>query len=236
MDMFDVKRRDYPKVDRFSDRNAKPFGGPSEKSDFEGNRRKSLNKYQRVIERDWKAEGSLHDPETGKEMFQPNYDSAWHAITSDKISRDAKKKPTNVMTAKTTTFTKPVEEGKNQILRFDQFVNENFDNTEFENQDDSLEPEYMQTEEVDDQVENSDEPLDLGYEVDEEQLEQVIEEHGDDFNELIDKIIEQFEGIERKEACDLICAAFEKLCNTEEDDSQEDGFGGDDDESTEEGA
>lgn len=218
MDMFDVKRRDYPKIDRFADRNAPPFGGPKEKVDFEGNKRKSLNKYQRVVNRDWKTEGSLHNPETGEEMFQPNYDSAWNAITKDKISRDANKKPTKVMTAKSTFFTKPVEE--NKIMRFEQFVNENFENPTVGNEDEEMQPEYMQNEEVDDQVDLED-SIDSGYEVDEEQLEQLMEEYGDNLNELLDKIIEEME-IERKEAGELLAAAFEKLCNEEAEEEAED--------------
>jgi hypothetical protein len=229
MDIFDVKRRDFPKLDRFAGRNAKPFGGPGEKEDFQGNKRKSLNKYQRVIERDWKTEGSLHNPVTGEEMFQPNYDSAWHAVTSDKVSRDAKKKPTDVMTAKATIFTQPVEE--NKIMRFEQFVNENFENPEIGNEEESMQPEYMQTEEVDDQV-NLEDEIDSGYEVDEEQLEQLMEEYGDDLNELLDKIVTEME-IEKEEAGELLAAAFEKICKEEETEETGEETG---DESTEEGA
>jgi hypothetical protein len=212
MDMFDVKRFDRFTLDRYTDVKKPPFGGPNEKEEFVGNKRKSLNKYQRVIERNRKTEGDLHDPTTGKEMFQHNYDSAWHAVTSDKISRDAKKKPTDIMTAKPTIFTQQVEEGK--IMRFEQFVNEGFDNPEgFEEQQD-----FMQTEGEEEvpNIENED-PVDLGYEVDEEQLEKLMEEYGDDLNELIDKITEEME-IEKEAVSDLLCAAIEKICKPEDED------------------
>lgn len=224
MDMFDVKRRDFPKTEKFTDLNQPPFGGPNENVKFEGNKRKSLNKYQRVIERDHKTEGGLHNPATGEKMFQPNYDSAWNAVTQDRASRDANKKPTEIMKAKPTIFTSKVDEQKKdgQIMRFDQFVNENFGNPEMEEE---TQPEYMQTEEENplDDINNTEEPLDNGYEVDEEQLEQLMEEYGDDLGELIDKIVEGME-IEKEEASDLLCAAIEKICKTpdeETDDSLE---------------
>jgi hypothetical protein len=205
-----------------------------EKTVFQGNKRKSLDKYQRVVERDWKAEGSLHDPTTGEEMFQPNYDSAWHAVTSDKISRDAKKKPTDVMTAKSTFFTQPVEE--NKIMRFEQYVNENFENPQIGNEEDSMQPEYMQTEEADDQA-NLEDTIDSGYEVDEEQLEQLIEEYGDELAELLDKIVTDLE-IEKAEAGELLAAAFEKISKEEEEPEENTEDTGEDasEEPTEEGA
>jgi len=69
MDMFDVKRRDFPKTSKFTDINQPPFGGPNENEPYKGNKRKSLNKYQRIIERDHKTEGALTNPVTGEEMF-----------------------------------------------------------------------------------------------------------------------------------------------------------------------
>lgn len=213
MDIFDVKRRDNPPMDKHMNPKAPPFGGPSEKSDFHGNKRKMLNKYQREITRNRDFEGNLHDPSTGEEMNQHNYDSAWAAITRDKISRDAKKKPTNIMYAKQTTFTSPIEEGT--VMRFDQFVSENYDpmtgQSTFEAED--------QTEDL-----SSPEPDDdtnyLGYEVDEEQLEKVMDEYGDDLNELIDKIAEELE-VEKEAVCDLLCAAIEKICNPEDEELKE---------------
>lgn len=230
MDMFNVKRFDRFTLDRYMDLKQPPFGGPNEKADFEGNKRKSLNKYQRVIERDRAAEGSLHRPDNGEEMFQPNYDSAWRAITSDKISRDAKKKPTEIMSAKPTIATTPVEEGK--IMRFEQFVNEGFDNPDFQ----SEEPEYMQNEgEEDIELLDNDEPVDSGYEVDEEQLEQLIEEYGDDLNELIDKIVEEME-VEKEAVSDLLCAAIEKLCKEDDEEVVDDDSVIEDEPTEEEGA
>lgn len=223
MDMFDVKRRDFPKTEKFTDIDKPPFGGPNENEPFDGNKRKSLNKYQRTIERDHKTEGSLTNPVTGEEMFQPNYDSAWNAVLQDRPNRDANKKPTEIMTAKPTIATVPVnetqEEGK--IMRFDQFVNENFGNPEMEEE---TQPEYMQNEEENpmDDPENLEEPLDTGYEVDEEQLEALMDEYGDDLGELVDKIVEGME-IEKDAASDLICAAIEKICKTEDEEETPEG-------------
>ena len=219
--MFDVSRRDFPKTSKFTDINQPPFGGPNENEPFEGNRRKSLNKYQRVIERDRKTEGALTNPTTGEEMFQPNYDSSWNAVTQDRVSRDAKKKPTEIMKAKPTIFTQNVNEQNQEpkIMRFDEFVNENFGNPELE---DETQPEYMQTEEENplEDPESMEDPLDNGYEVDEEQLEALMEEYGDDLTELVDKIAEGME-IEKDAASDLICAAIEKICKTEDEENPE---------------
>ena len=213
MDMFDVNRRDNPQMDQYMDPKKPPFGGPKEKSDFEGNKRKSLNKYQRIVQRNRDFEGNLHDPQTGEEMNQPNYDTTWKAVTRDRVSRDAKKKPTEVMYAKPTIATEPVEEGK--IMRFEQFVNENFDEMN-QMPNEAEEP----VDNLDGMGDNMDETPDLGYEVDEEQLEKVMDEFGDDLNELIDKIAEEME-IEKEAVCDLLCAAVEKICKPEDEEEGE---------------
>lgn len=210
MDMFDVKRRDNPSLDQHMDPNKPPFGGPKEKADFYKNKRKSLDKYQRIVKRNRDFEGRLTNPATGEEMVQPNYDSTWKAITNDKISRDAKIKPTKAMSAKNTISTEPVEEGR--ILRFEQFVNEGFEAPEA-TEDQNL----MQTEGEELDLQDTEEPTDLGYKVDEEQLEQVMEEYGDDINELIDKLVEEME-IEKEAAGALLGAAIEKICNPEDED------------------
>ena len=177
------------------------FGGPSEKEDFDKSKKKALDKYQRVVERDPNAEGG---------RFNPNYDSAWKAFSSDIVYKSAKKKPYTQMYAKPTiATTEAVEEGK--IIRYEEFVNENF-GYEFNEAEEPLE---------------NDEKVDLGYEVDEEQLEQLMEEFGDDLQEMIDSICEKME-IEKEEVCDLLCAAIEKMCGEEEEEEKE--------ESDEEGA
>ena len=201
MDMFNVKRRDNPSLDRWTNLKKPAFGGPSEKEDFDKSKKKALDKYQRVVERDPNAEGG---------RFNPNYDSAWKAFSSDIVYKSAKKKPYTQMYAKPTiATTEAVEEGK--IIRYEEFVNENF-GYEFNEAEEPLE---------------NDEKVDLGYEVDEEQLEQLMEEFGDDLQEMIDSICEKME-IEKEEVCDLLCAAIEKMCGEEEEEEKE--------ESDEEGA
>ena len=82
MDMFNVKRRDNPSMDRWTNLKKPAFGGPSEKEDFDKSKKKALDKYQRVVERDPNAEGG---------RFNPNYDSAWKAFSSDIVYKSAKK-------------------------------------------------------------------------------------------------------------------------------------------------
>jgi hypothetical protein len=204
MDIFDVKRRDHPSLDNHMDPKKPAFGGPKTAEEFAKNKRKSLDKYQRVVTRNADFEG-------GKENH--NYDTTWKAITRDRISRDAKKKPIDVMYAKQTVFTAPVEEGK--ILRFDDFVkiNEEFEgNEEFQ----PGAPALDMSNEAEEPIENE-ETTDLGYEVDEEQLEKLMDEYGDELNELIDKIIEEME-IEKEAVSDLLCVAIERICKPEDED------------------
>jgi hypothetical protein len=189
MDMFNIKRRDNPSLDRWTNLKKPAFGGPSEKEDFDKSKRKSLDGYQRIVERDPNAEGG---------RFNPNYDSAWKGFSSDIVYRTAKKKPYTQMYAKPTIATvEAVEEGK--IARYEEFVNENY-GYEFNEAEEPLE---------------NDENVELGYEVDEELLEQLTEEFGDDLQEMIDNICEKME-LEKEEVCDLLCAAIEKMCKTEE--------------------
>ena len=117
------------------------------------------------------------------------------------------------MYAKPTIATEPVEEGK--IMRFEQFVNENFDEMN-QMPNEAEEP----VDNLDGMGDNMDETPDLGYEVDEEQLEKVMDEFGDDLNELIDKIAEEME-IEKEAVCDLLCAAVEKICKPEDEEEGE---------------
>jgi hypothetical protein len=70
--------------------------------------------------------------------------------------------------------------------------------------------------EAEEPIENE-ETTDLGYEVDEEQLEKLMDEYGDELNELIDKIIEEME-IEKEAVSDLLCVAIERICKPEDED------------------
>jgi hypothetical protein len=202
MDMFNVKRRDNPSMDRWTNIKDKSFGGPSEKSDFDKSKRITLAGYQRVIDRNSDFEG-------GNGNFRHNYDPTWKAVTRDRVSRDAKKKPFEPMYAKQTIATvDAVEEGR--IVRFDQFINENFV--------------AYEAEEMDEEMPMSDNMEDEGMEpeVDQEKLEALMEEFGDDLGDMIDSIMEKMEIEEKSEVCDLLCAAIKKMCIEDEDESEED--------------
>ena len=202
MDMFNVKRRDNPSMDRWTNIKDKSFGGPSEKSDFDKSKRITLAGYQRVIDRNSDFEG-------GNGNFRHNYDPTWKAVTRDRVSRDAKKKPFEPMYAKQTIATvDAVEEGR--IVRFDQFINENFS--------------AYEAEEMDEEMPMSDNMEDEGMEpeVDQEKLEALMEEFGDDLGDMIDSIMEKMEIEEKSEVCDLLCATIKKMCSEDEDESEED--------------
>ena len=218
MEMFNVKRRDNPSMDNWSDIKKPAFGGPKEKADFDKAKKTKLKEYQRIVERNPDAEGG---------RFNPNYDSAWKGFTSDIIYRTAKKKSYEPMYAKTTiAVIDAIEEGN--IIRFEEFINENYNEDE-ENFDadgnfkDGTEPigdDGMVAEE-EDEVDTFDEfeeeeKVDLGYEVDEEQLDKLLEEFGDELQTMITNICETME-MEKSEVCDLLCAAIEKKCNEDED-------------------
>lgn len=203
MDMFNVKRRDNPSMDRYSDLKKPAFGGPTEKEDFDKSKRKSLDGYQRVIDRNADFEG-------GK--FNHNYDTTWKAVTRDLISRTAKKKPFDPMYAKPTIATvDAVEEGK--IKRFEQFVNENDGYNMFAEAEEEA-PEMEETPEEGAEVEE--------VEVDEEQLENLMADFGEDLETMIEDIAEKME-LEKEEVCDILCAAIKKMCAPaeEEEENQE---------------
>ena len=235
MEMFNVKRRDNPSMDNWSDIKKPAFGGPKEKADFDKAKKTKLKEYQRIVERNPDAEGG---------RFNPNYDSAWKGFTSDIIYRTAKKKSYEPMYAKTTiAVIDAIEEGN--IIRFEEFINENYNEDE-ENFDkdgkripskfdpNSDEPiDYL--EEDEDEVDNfnefeeEEEKVDLGYEVDEEQLDKLLEEFGDELQTMITNICETME-MEKSEVCDLLCAAIEKKCNEEDsEDNEEDSEDNEDD-------
>ena len=221
MEMFNVKRRDNPSMDNWSDIKKPAFGGPKEKADFDKAKKTKLKEYQRIVERNPDAEGG---------RFNPNYDSAWKGFTSDIIYRTAKKKSYEPMYAKTTiAVIDAIEEGN--IIRFEEFINENYNEDE-ENFDadgnpiplkfeDDTEPVGGMVAEEEDEVDTFDEfeeeeKVDLGYEVDEEQLDKLLEEFGDELHTMITNICETME-MEKSEVCDLLCAAIEKKCNEDED-------------------
>lgn len=202
--MFNVKRRDNPSMDRYSDLKKPAFGGPSEKTDFDKTKRKSLEGYQRVIDRNADFEGG---------QFNHNYDTTWKAITRDLISRTAKKKPFDPMYAKTTIATvDAVEEGK--IMRFDQFVNESEGGYNM-----FAEAEEDENPEMDNEPGMADDMPADEPEVDEEKLENLMADHGEDLEEMIDEIAEKME-IEKEEVCDLLCAAIKKLATKEEEEEE----------------
>ena len=231
MEMFNVKRRDNPSMDNWSDIKKPAFGGPKEKADFDKAKKTKLKEYQRIVERNPDAEGG---------RFNPNYDSAWKGFTSDIIYRTAKKKSYEPMYAKTTiAVIDAIEEGN--IIRFEEFINENYMSTDEDEFDENGERKKVRFKsddmnpiggmsnggmvaEEEDEVDTFDEfeeeeKVDLGYEVDEEQLDKLLEEFGDELQTMITNICETME-MEKSEVCDLLCAAIEKKCN--EEDSEED--------------
>jgi len=232
MEMFNVKRRDNPSMDNWSDIKKPAFGGPKEKADFDKAKKTKLKEYQRIVERNPDAEGG---------RFNPNYDSAWKGFTSDIIYRTAKKKSYEPMYAKTTiAVIDAIEEGN--IIRFEEFINENYEENEedfdeygnpikdkseedeesvYLEEDDDNDDDLEEIMEEEDEVDTFDEfeeeeKVDLGYEVDEEQLDKLLEEFGDELQTMITNICETME-MEKSEVCDLLCAAIEKKCNEEED-------------------
>lgn len=216
MDMFNVKRRDNPSMDRYSDLKKPAFGGPSEKTDFDKTKRKSLEGYQRVIDRNADFEGG---------QFNHNYDTTWKAITRDLISRTAKKKPFDPMYAKPTIATvDAVEEGK--IMRFDQFVNESEGGYNMFAEAEEEAPEMEQDADMPEDMPENDEP-----EVDEEKLEDLMADHGEALEEMIEEIAEKME-IEKDEVCDLLCAAIKKI--TAEEEGEDEGEEGAEEEGAEE--
>lgn len=239
MEMFNVKRRDNPSMDNWSDIKKPAFGGPNEKADFNKSKNTKLKEYQRIVERNPDAEGG---------RFNPNYDSAWKGFTSDIIYRTAKKKSYEPMYATPTiAVINAIEEGN--IIRFEEFINEDRSNQEeFDefgnpiiNDEDEV---YLEEDDNADDLENDmsmmaeedevdtfdefeeEEKVDLGYEVDEEQLDKLLEEFGDELHTMITNICETME-MEKSEVCDLLCAAIEKKCN--EEDLEDDGEDTEDD-------
>lgn len=218
MEMFNVKRRDNPSMDNWSDIKKPAFGGPNEKADFDKAKKTKLKEYQRIVERNPDAEGG---------RFNPNYDSAWKGFTSDIIYRTAKKKSYEPMySTPTIAVIDAIEEGT--IIRFEEFINENYMSTEEEEFDpNDMNPTGgMVAEEDEDDVDTfnefEEEKVDLGYEVDEEQLDKLLEEFGDELQTMITNICETME-MEKSEVCDLLCAAIEKKCNeaTDEESDEE---------------
>lgn len=218
MEMFNVKRRDNPSMDNWSDIKKPAFGGPNEKADFDKSKKNKLKEYQRIVERNPDAEGG---------RFNPNYDSAWKGFTSDIIYRTAKKKSYEPMySTPTIAVIDAIEEGT--IIRFEEFINENYMSTEEEFDPNNMDPEGgMVAEEDEDDVDTfnefeEEEKVDLGYEVDEEQLDKLLEEFGDELQTMITNICETME-MEKSEVCDLLCAAIEKKCNeaTDEESDEE---------------
>jgi hypothetical protein len=226
MEMFNVKRRDNPSMDNWSDIKKPAFGGPKEKADFDKAKKTKLKEYQRIVERNPDAEGG---------RFNPNYDSAWKGFTSDIIYRTAKKKSYEPMySTPTIAVINAIEEGN--IIRFEEFINEsnNEDEDEFDpndynpvgieeeyDEESEKDENYLEESEEEDEVDTfnefeEEEKVDLGYEVDEEQLDKLLEEFGDELQTMITNICETME-MEKSEVCDLLCAAIEKKCNEDED-------------------
>lgn len=192
--MFNAKSRRNPKMDDWMDLSKPGFGGPKEKKDFDKSKREFLKGYQRVIDRNADFEG-------GKTIN--NYDTTWKAVSRDVVSRQAGKKPFDPMYSTPVTKTsEKIEEGR--IFRFEEFVNENFE--DMMNDNENLPADDMPEDDM---------PMDMKPELDEEKLEMLIEEFGEQMKEMIDEICEKME-MEKAECCDYICAAIEKTCKAED--------------------
>jgi hypothetical protein len=200
MDMFNAKSRRNPKMDNWTDISKPGFGGPKEKQDFDKSKREFLKGYQRVVDRNADFEG-------GKTIN--NYDTTWKAVSRDTVSRQAGKKPFDPMysTPLVRATTEKIEEGR--IFRFEEFMNENFE--EMMNGNEEMPTDDMPMDDM---------PMDEKPELDEEKLEALIEEFGDQMKEMIDEICEKME-MEKDECCDYICAAIEKVCKAEDEEEGE---------------
>lgn len=207
MDMFNAKSRRNPKMDNWMDLSKPGFGGPKEKEDFDKSKRDFLKGYQRVVDRNADFEG-------GKTIN--NYDTTWKAVSRDVVSRQAGKKPFDPMysTPITRTSTK-IEEGK--IFRFEEFINENFE--EMMKADDEMPMDKMAMDKM---------PMDEMPELDEEKLEMLMEEFGDQLKEMIDEICEKME-MDKAECCDYLCATIEKMCKLEDEEESEESEEAEDD-------
>lgn len=207
MDMFNAKSRRNPKMDNWMDLSKPGFGGPKEKEDFDKSKRDFLKGYQRVVDRNADFEG-------GKTIN--NYDTTWKAVSRDVVSRQAGKKPFNPMysTPITRTSTK-IEEGK--IFRFEEFINENFE--EMMKADDEMPMDKMAMDKM---------PMDEMPELDEEKLEMLMEEFGDQLKEMIDEICEKME-MDKAECCDYLCATIKKMCKLEDEEESEESEEAEDD-------
>lgn len=199
MDMFNAKDRRNPKMDDFMDLKKPSFGGPNSKKDFDKSKPEFLKGYQRRVERN-------KDFENGAE--NPNYDTTWKAVTRDTVHRQAGKKPFDPMyTTPTFKTSDKIEEGR--ILRYNEFVNENFEdmlNDDPENNDMPLDGE-----------ENNDMPAEV--ELDQEKLDMLKEEFGKDMKKMIDEICEKME-MDKSECCDYICAAIKDVCHSEDEEEE----------------
>jgi hypothetical protein len=204
MDMFNIKRRDNPSMDKYSDLKKPGFGGPNSAEPFDKSKRKSLEPYQRVVDRNADFEG-------GK--FNHNYDPTWKAVTRDLISRTSKKKPFDPMYAKPTIATVDAVEEAARIRTFEEFLNESegFNMFAEAETDEPL---------TDEPMEGSPEDV----EVDAEQLENLMDEFGEEIEDLISDIAEKME-IDREEVAELLCTAVKRMSEApaeeEEEDSEE---------------
>ena len=197
MDMFNAKDRRNPKMDDYMDISKPAFGGPKEKQDFDKSKRTFLKGYQREIERNADFEG-------GKE--NPNYDTTWKAISRDVVNRQAGKKPFDPMyTTPTFKTSEKIEEGR--ILRYNEFVNENFE-------------EMLNGEENEEMPNGMEGMPEEAPELDEEKLEALIEKFGKDMKKMIKKVCEEME-MEKEDCCAYICAAIENVCNAPDEEEEE---------------
>lgn len=207
MDMFNAKDRRHPKMDDYMDIKKPSFGGPKSGKDLDKSKPEFLKGYRRTIERNKDFEMGGHNP---------NYDTTWKAITNDVVHKQEGKKPFDPMHK---AKSEKIEEGR--ILRYNEFLNENFE--DMLNDD----PENNEMPMGDEGAEHSEEP-----QLDEEKLEALKEEYMEKIAKMISEIAEKME-MEKEELCPYFCAVAEEACMAKEEEEENNEEGNEEEEEEE---
>jgi hypothetical protein len=189
MDIFNLKSNDVKDFKRFMDMKAPSFGGPSETESFDKSKRKSLQNWTNVAQRDANFENG------GKNH---NYDGYWKAFNSDVPSRTAKIKTEEPLTAIPTMGVKIVKES--HVPQFENYMFE-------EEADEIKDADLEETPEIDEEAlemfmeEFSDELKEI-LEIACEKMEIEKEECVEIFKAAIQKVSEMPEEDESEEITD----------------------------------
>ena len=189
MDIFNLKSNDVKDFKRFMDMKAPSFGGPSETESFDKSKRKSLQNWTNVAQRDANFENG------GKNH---NYDGYWKAFNSDVPSRTAKIKTEEPLTAIPTMGVTIVKES--HVPQFENYMFE-------EEADEIKDADLEETPEIDEEAlemfmeEFSDELKEI-LEIACEKMEIEKEECVEIFKAAIQKVSEMPEEDESEEIAD----------------------------------